>query len=299
MSAIKHTAVAVAIGLLVTAALLAGPTRLGPAAAEAVGIQGGTTSQRAYVQEVISHCWLAPALTDQGLRAYGPVTVVLGPLAAESGNAQPGKIYINSALTGVQLGELAAHEWGHQIWYTLGPKWWQKWASMCGGGHSDDWHRDFAENFAECAKVALFPSQYLWRDYAVTDLKVTPPDELKRWLTLARYVNLCPFADLYPTAMPSSADQDELAAAGGYVAERGLLEGYPDSTFRPSQPLLRSEVALVCGRAGLSVPHAWLNDSSVATRGDVRDAIPLQWTTAHWDQPLTRGQLARLLWRSR
>jgi hypothetical protein len=287
----KHAPTLLGVGLLVTAALIS--------CAIAFTVTGGTSSQRAQVQQVISECWMPSSVTDQELRSLGPVKVILCPIDGVSGYSEWGRMFVNSQLTGDKFTEIVAHEWCHQIWYTLGPKWWAKWADICNGTRSSIWTQDYYENFAECAKVAFFPSDVLYRPYAVTDLRTTTPAAVKNWVTLARYANKCPFPDLQPTVMQTDDSQDELAAAGGYVAEQGLVSGFPDSNFHAYDPVLRRQLALVCERAGASYPEAWQYDYSPATRADVRDTLAVDWNEARWDQSITRGQLARLLWRAR
>jgi hypothetical protein len=266
-------------------------------------IQDGTAAQRALVTKTIKACALPYTATDAELRFMGPVKVIFAPMAGISGYSEMGRLFVNSSLTGDSLSELVAHEWAHQIWYTLGPKWWAKWADQCNaasGSVGGAWQDDPRENFAECAKVALWGSEYLRRDYAVTDLKVTGPQELRQWLVTARYVNKCPFVDLSPTAMWTTSDQDELAAAGGYVNAEGIMEGYNSTSFGATQPLTRRQLFQICQRAGLSCPESWADDYGATTRGDVRDTVAgLDWTGERWSEPLTRGQMARLVWRSR
>jgi hypothetical protein len=287
---------------MMAAALLACALFFGllAASAQAFTIQGGTSAQRAHISQVIEACALPYANTDTELRALGPVTVVVAKMDGTSGYSKPGTIYVNSVLQpGEKLGELVAHEWAHQIWYSLGPKWWQKWTGLCGSGNSS-WREDPAENFAECAKVALWGSEYLWRDYAVTDLAVTNPGAVLDWLTLARYVNKCPFADLGRTVMATTFQQDELAAAGGYVYVEGIMQGYSGTVFGAETPLTRRQLAEICERADLSYPEAWRSDFGTVTRGEVRETVPgLNWTGERWSEPITRGQMARLAWRSR
>jgi hypothetical protein len=111
-------------------ALLAAP-------AQAFTIQGGTNAQRAYISQVIEACALPYANTDSELRALGPVKVVVAKMDGVTAYSNPGVIYVNSSIEpGDILGELVAHEWSHQIWYSLGPKWWQKWNGLCGAGSS-------------------------------------------------------------------------------------------------------------------------------------------------------------------
>jgi hypothetical protein len=94
--------------------------------------------------------------------------------------------------------------------------------------------------------------------------------------------------------------QHELAAAGGYVYVEGIMQGFSDTIFRADATLTRRQLAAICERTGLSYPAAWRYDSGAATRGEVRANVPgLTWTGEHWSDPITRGQMARLLWRGR
>jgi len=100
--------------------------------------------------------------------------------------------------------------------------------------------------------------------------------------------------------MPSTSDQDELAAAGAYVQAKGLMQGFNGTVFGSTASLTRQQLAQICERAGLSYPQDWRYDADTSTRGEVRQTIQgLTWTGQRWSEPITRGQLARLLWRSR
>ncbi len=285
---------AAAVGLFVT--LHASP-------AHAFTLQGGTEAQRAQVSATIKACALPYAATDAELKFMGPVKVKLVAMDGVSGYSEMGRIYINSSLNGKALTELVAHEWAHQIWYTLGPKWWAKWAgqsSAAAGSVGGTWKEDPRENFAECAKVALWSSEHLLRPTAATHLKVTPPQELRQWLATARYANKCPFVDLSPSDMATTSDQDELAAAGGFVNAEGIMAGYSDTSFGASAPLTKRQLYQISQRAGFSCPGSWADDYSPATRANVRDTVAgLQWSSERWSETITRGQVARLVWRSR
>ena len=77
-----------------------------------------------------------------------------------------------------------------------------------------------------------------------------------------------------------------------------ILQGYLDGTLGPYQPLLRRHVALICERARLECALS-VYDYTPATRADVRDSIlGLTWLEERWEEGITRGQLARLIWRS-
>jgi hypothetical protein len=293
---VAMVATAAAAGTILVA-LLASP-------AFAFTLQGGTDAQRAVVNQTIHACALPYTTTDAELKFMGPVSIKFAAMNGISGYSEMGRIYINSGLTGKALQELTAHEWAHQIWYTLGPKWWAKWGSVCSGSNPSkltvEWKDDPRENFAECAKVTLWNADLFVRQYPVTNLKVASPQVLRDWLTTARYVNKCPFVDLSPTAMATTVDQDELAAAGGYVADQGIMSGFSNTSFGASAPLTKRQLAQICQRASLSYPASWASDSGPATRGDVRNTIPgLSWTGERWTETITRGQIARLVWRSR
>lgn len=277
-------------------------TWAGPA--QAFSLQGGTSAQRDYINQVISTCALPSWVTDAELRALGPVKVVIVDMQGVTGYSKMGTIFIDSDfMPGKNLGELVAHEWSHQIWYSLGPKWWQKWPELCdsaGVACPSSWVLDPAENFAECARLALFPSQYRVHDYPCTGLEAVDATMLCDWITVARYVNLCPFDDVGANAMPTSTAEDELAAAAGYVYAAGIMQGFTSDAFRPEATLTRGQLATICVRAGLSCPAAWRFSNYPATRRDVRDSVPgLAWTSGNWGDTITRGQVARLVWRAR
>ena len=273
------------------------------ASAQAFYFEGGTAAQQAYVTKVIEACTMPYTTTETELRAFGPVRIRIVPMSGISGYSEPGHVYINEKLQpGASLGEIAAHEWAHQIWYSLGPKWWAKWADECNAGSptGDNWHDNPRENFAECAKVTFWDGQYLLRNYAATDLKVVSPAEIRAWLNTARYANKCPFTDLSPTVMSTNQDQDELAAAGGYVQQAGIMQGVSDTEFDAGAQLTKRQLAQICQRAGLSCPVDWIYNYDAATRGDIHETIPsLSFSEGRWSEPITRGQMARLVWRSR
>ncbi|OFW59951.1 MAG: hypothetical protein A2133_05255 [Actinobacteria bacterium RBG_16_64_13] len=278
-------------------------TLLAPSA-DAFTVQGGSAAQQDLVTRVIQACALPYGLTDAELRAAGPVDIKFVTMPGVSAYSKIGTIYINiDCAPGETLTELAAHEWAHQIWYSLGPKWWEKWAALSdptGKANDSVWRLSIPEDFAECARMALWSGQDFLRDYACTDLKVIAPGAVRDWVTLARYVNKCPFFDLGPTAMPSTAEQDELAAAAAYVYTTGVMTGYSETIFRADALLSKHQLATICQRAGLDCPEQWSSDAGPATRGEVHDTVPgLTWTASRWSDPITRGQLARLIWRTR
>lgn len=104
--------------------------------------------------------------------------------------------------------------------------------------------------------------------------------------------------DEVPVFSDISVKDHELVAAAAWAVGKGILVGYRDGTLRPDAPLLKRHVALVAKRSGRYYPP-WIKDYGLAARGQVRDAIPgLDWREERWDEPLTRSQLLRLVWRS-
>lgn len=277
----------VLLGLLILAALFCGP-------ANAVTYSGGTGDQRALIREVVESCWLPYQETDNAL---SEVDVVLQEhhspywdvFPGVAGLASFGHIWIDSRQSNPYLREIVAHEWAHQIYFTM-REYWDAWALLCHAGDSSSWNLSPAENYAECMKVALFPSEYLVWKYARTDLKVIPPEQCKAFLDVAR--GLEAFSDLY-------AEDDELRGAAEYLKNQRVMLGHLDTTFGPYRPLLKRHVALICERMGVPCLLS-ASDYGPAQRGDVRDSIfGLEWLEERWAEPVTRGQLARLLWRSR
>lgn len=289
----RHTLI---IGAAIVAALFFTPS------ADALTIQGGTEAQRAYAQEVIEDCWLDWQWVDE--RAGG-VDVTLEPVhapywgalpsewdgdAIAAGLAWPGSICVDSRYTGKTLGEIVSHEWAHQIWYGVPASLRAEWKEMVGPWDSASWYTSPAEAWAECMRIALFPSEHWLTDYPRTNLADPGVDACREFVMLYRWSTNCPFVDL-------TAEDPELRAAAGYLAATGIIQGYPDGTFGPYAPLLKRHVALICARAGLEVPD-WLDDYTPALRSDLR-SLPLTWHEARWSEGITRGQMARLLYRSR
>lgn len=265
------------------------------APASALTVQGGTEDQRAYTQEVIEACSLDWQWSDERM---GGVDVALEPHhepywdieALTAGLAWPGYICADSRYTGRTLGEIVSHEWSHQIWYGVPAGMRSEWKAMVGPGDSSSWYTSPAEAFAECMRVALWPSDYWFTDYPRTNLAAPSVDYCRDFIALYRWSVECPFLDL-------SSEDTELRAAAGKLSHDGIILGYTDGTFGAYQPLLKRHVALIAERSGLNCALG-VNDYTPALRSDVRDAIPgLTWLEERWDEPLTRSQLARLLWR--
>jgi len=95
------------------------------------------------------------------------------------------------------------------------------------------------------------------------------------------------------------AGDEELIAAGTWALDEGIFQGRTDGTFGPWDSLLRRHVALVAERMGLPCTLT-TDDWAPALRSDVRDAIPgLEWLEERWDEPVTRSQVLRLMYRAR
>jgi hypothetical protein len=288
----------VLLALLIVGALFCGP-------ASALTVSGGTDRQNAYAREVIESCWLDWDLIDAKV---GRVDLVfeehhdpyweLSPEVFHGvyGLAWRGNISVRMDTPANFLGEVISHEWCHQIWFAMRTDWREAWADMATEGITDydphAWYTMPAENFAECLRVALFPSEYQMNKAPRTALNVISTEDTRTFVDMWRWADLSPFRDLI-------GEDFELRAAGGYLYSQGIIQGYEDSTVGPYFPLLKRHVALVAERSGLPCALA-VDDYDPATRADVRDAIPgLTWLEERWDEPITRGQLMRLLYRAR
>jgi hypothetical protein len=290
------------IGALIVSAFFCGK-------AMAVTYAGGTEQQRAFAQEVIESCSLDYAVIDARLDEidlliedhHEPYWEHLDQFSdgVTAGLASPGNIWVHSIYEpgyDTYFGEIVAHEWCHQIWYSMSYEWREKWTARClegvnVGDFQEGWYTIPAENFAECARVALFDLRYYKNDYARTWLNYIEPAETRQFIAYWRWGLENHFTDL-------AAEDDELKAAAGYLSYGGTVVGYEDGSLGPYQPLLKRHVALICERAGLACSLS-VDDYTPALRSDVRDSIPnLTWLDERWDEPVTRGQLVRLIWRA-
>ncbi len=285
--------------LLVTALVLLG---LLVAPAQAVVFQGGTAEQQAYVLEVIeAGPWAvgqveAPFFQEAEvifLEDNPPWWKKGGTISAYGIANMDGSIEVYSELApgydGL-LGEVMAHEWCHLFWFGRSSEFVEAWIEETTGGQPYDWsvfERSPVENFAECAKF-LWDDKYIANTAPTTELRVWTPLEVRQFI-----------ADHDPIFPDIGGSDLELYEATAYLKYAGIMGGYTDGMFRPYSSLLKRHVALICGRMGIETPAGWENDYSPATRGDVRDNIAgLTWLEERWDEGITRGQLARLLWRT-
>ncbi len=272
--------------------------------AQALTVSGGSLAQQSFAREVIESCWLDWDLIDAKV---GRVDLVfeehhdpyweLSPDALHGvyGLAWWGNISVRMDTPANFLGEVVSHEWCHQIWFAMRTDWREAWADMATEGITDydphAWYTMPAENFAECLRVALFPGEYQMNKAPRTALNVISVEDTREFVTLWRWAHLEPFRDLM-------GEDRELLAAAGYLYHQGIIQGYEDGTFGAYQHLLKRHVALICERAGLAVPD-WFDLYEPATRADVNESIPgLTWLEERWDEGITRGQLARLVWRA-
>jgi hypothetical protein len=164
---IRRLCIAILLGLLLGALFVA--------PASAVTYHGGTPAQQAYAQSVIEECWEPWQAVEQKL----PGGVWLGfdhelvgyPNAY--GVAWRGTIIVLDILdaSNPYLGVVVAHEFCHQIWFGLSLEDRALWMLTYGWGI--EWGAQPAEHFAECMRVALFPST---RWYA-NQTTITPASE--------------------------------------------------------------------------------------------------------------------------
>ncbi len=293
MNVLKSTVLTVIAGL-VLALLCVSPV-------QAITVQAENPHQKTYAEEVVSACVFD---LDYVEGVVGTIQITLSPDCdwphldglPVNGASRWGEVWVDSDVpVGPELGEVLSHELGHQIHYAVPLDWQRQWNGLCWEGIEKrpgwHWDQDSGEAFAECARVALFPSCY-WVNPPRTALQVVPVEEFCSWLRCCRYASSCPFPDL-------RCEDNELRAAAGYLYTEGLTVGRRDGTFGAYDPLLKRHVTLICERAGLPVVDFCNDLDIVACRGEVRDAFPsLQWLETRWEEGITRGQLARLLWRA-
>lgn len=274
----------------------------------AVTYSGGTDGQRAYAQEVIESCrldyqWIDARVDGIDLliaEHYDPYWEFIDhdPLRGVAGLAWWGNIVVHAGYPpgyNSFFGEIVAHEWCHQIWFGMPLIWRLEWGMLCTEGidywDSTQWLQMPEENFAECARVAMFDQKYQYNPYPRTHLNVISQKDTANFILTYRWWTENHFPDL-------EAEDYELKAAAGYLSHEGVILGYVDGTMGPYQPLTKRHVALMAERMGLECELS-TNDYQPALRGDVRDNIPdLTWLEERWDEQITRGQLARLMWRT-
>lgn len=305
--------------------------------AEAVfDISGGTAEQRAAVLEALeASTWDWPAFGGEStkieLTASHPPYWGSGNLSAAGGLGDElafplegqhqvywgvayypsGDIYINAAVTDpALLREIAVHEAAHArvmfVWFWDRPGQvydcpaLQAWRELIGAeGDLSDWWRDPVESHAEWFRVTYLDTALQYHQTPRTYLPGPP-----RGTADVRdfHDTWCPSPEERPvpiTWVDIPTDDDELMRASRWAYNEGIWQGYPDATFHPWDPVLKRHVALVAERLQLPAPY-WHNVYVVATRGQVAAAIPgLEWLEERWDEPLTRSQLLRLMYRSR
>jgi hypothetical protein len=275
-------------------------------------IDGGTTEQREYANEVIEACqfpleWVELTVGNIDIDIvdhHAPYWDILyeddGLTATAAGLAWPGRILIHSKYEpGYErfFGEIVAHEMGHQVWYAMGYDKRQEWTSLCtvDVAESDEWLYIAAENHTEHFKVAYWEDKYTSIDYARTNLVKFDAGDTILWheYMLDNYFTThSPFTDL-------SGIDYECYTSITWSYTNKLILGFENNTFGPWESLLRRHVYLVAKRAGLEPNQDWENDYSEATRGDVRDTIPnLEWEEERWEENLVRSQLCRLMYRA-
>ena len=121
-------------------------------------------------------------------------------------------------------------------------------------------------------------------------------DEALRDLIDYRYGTACVAVKLIGVPWPDWGNEDRMAAV--YVHAAGLMQGYPDGTFKPYLNMTLRQVALVASRAGLPYPMEWLDSYQSCSRACVRDTFPMfEWNTADWQKPYLRRHMVLQLYR--
>lgn len=224
-----------------------------------------------------------------------------------------GQIFIKAGQSTPWLREVAIHEAAHTRvmfrWFDLTPAGvgiyetpaLLAWEALTSVGSYNNWYYNPVEHHAEWFRITYYPPNLQATPTARTVL-VAPPNGVED--VIAFHNTWCPKEGepQPPASLPAwpdiPADDAELVAASIWAHGWGIFEGYEDGTFGPWNSMVRRHVCLVSGRLGYYPPE-WMNDYTVATRGEVRDNIPnLKWEEERWEEPITRSQLLRLMYRS-
>jgi|LSQX01.2.fsa_nt_gb hypothetical protein len=316
--------------LLLAVAVLWGGLFCTPALAtnadEGFVITGGTDEQRAIARDA-----LEAASWDWGAWGGEPSRIMLTPSHPPywgSGLATAGidqiafpsfwgvayfpsqDIYIDSRLTDPSvLRQVVMHEAAHARvafpWFYHRPAGGgiydcyalEAWRELIGVyGDVNDWMQSPVESHAEWFRVTYLAPSLQANPVPLSALPEPPRGVLD---VRAFHEEWCaPATEIPITWGDIPTDDEELMAAAYWSWNKGLLVGYPDGDFHPWDPVLERHVALVADRAGLPAPD-WFELYGIATRGEVAAGIPgLQWREERFEEPLTRSQLLRLIYRS-
>ena len=93
----------------------------------------------------------------------------------------------------------------------------------------------------------------------------------------------------------------ELTEATGFLYGLGIVLGYPDGTFRPENALTWGQAANMFSRTPFATGYdlsPWAGQPYLCSRGMAAAFFPgLTWHEDRWQEPITRGQAARLIYR--
>ena len=223
------------------------------------------------------------------------------------------RIYIRAGLEESWLREVTMHEAAHTRvmfrWFDLRPEGVSvyespallAWQQLTSAGTPGTWYYDPVEHHAEWFRITYSPPYKQSNPKARTFLAAPPRGVAD---VIAFHKTWCPAPEEPQPPVPEPpwpdipTDDYELVAASIWAHGWGIFVGYEDGNFGPWNEMLKRHVYLVSARCGY-VPPAWSSDYDVATRADVRDNIPnLKWEEERWEEPITRSQLMRLMFRS-
>lgn len=220
-----------------------------------------------------------------------------------------GRIYIDSRLYPSLLREVAMHESAHSRvmfeWFDDRPAGatvyecyaLNAWCELIGTkGNPDYWYENPVESHAEWFRVTYLPVTLQYYQQPRTWLPA-PPNGVKDVEAFHNKWCAQPSPKLPWSDIPS--DDEELAAAAVWAYENEIFLGYTNGIFGVHNPMFKRHVALVAERTGLKAPP-WQNDYGIATRSEVAAGIPgLTWLEERWNEPVTRSQVLRLMYRAR
>ena len=316
--------------------------------AQAFTVTGGTQDQRSTIREAISSTAFPPVSWVDS-RFQGGVTIHIvdhfgtywetGPVELDVflnivGAAQYGNIYILDTLVpSPWLGEVAIHEWCHEVWFALPIDANVEWNLMAVDGFPEYdpsiWLENSVENHAENLRVRTSDPSWMSHTIARTRLRRFSRDFVWEWhakwipeMTTTTVITTTTTVIEHPTTTTTtspppppttttttvrgdpfpdvSRDDSELWEAAWWASDAGFIFGFHDGTFGPYLPLTHRQLATIVDRwIGLSLT-GYMSDWSPVTRAETRAALPnLTWNEDRGTEPLTRSQLVRLMWRAR
>lgn len=218
------------------------------------------------------------------------ITIKLNPGASW---ALRNYVYISSDWSpgrGTYFREIVTHEFSHQIWYMLPTIAKEEWIYLSTinfkNYNNRIWLQKPSENFAENLRVACWTNEFYSNPIPRTDLYIFDKSFMLDWTQKWFYK----YTDI-------PVEDKELIESIYFL--KGVFKGFSDNTFRPYEFITKQQLKIIILR--WKQIKISLSDYPIyATRKDVRDNImDLKWKETRWDEPITRSQLIKLIYRAR